>query len=224
MSRSQKFFRVLWRINAVLILVAASAIVITLIVVIVQESALRSANQKAEKVEQPVQESVDGESLQLEDAKVMGESGVVRIDLISTTEPSGIGSKGVNRQTRNILFIEPDKPSGHWLLADNKHEISESSEVYKRPVSEDSDVLATAVIVRAADDDQSAAGRMLLFNRTGSEVVEVAKDATKIEVSALVGEDLVVIYDRKSKLVRATFDPASLSKRSEREVAVPILK
>jgi hypothetical protein len=224
MSRSQRFFRVLWRINAVFILIATGTIAVALVVVIIQESRLKPAKVKTENVRRDADSNTVGERLNLEQPKIMADSGVVRMDLVATSESKGVASGGTSRQTRNILFIEPGQNSGHWLLPDNKHEISDSSDVYKRPVSEDSDVLATAAIARPVDDEAGSPGRLLLFSHTGRNVIEVAKDATSIDVVAIMGNDLVLIFHRNAKLLRATFDPETLAKRSEQEIAVPPIK
>src|SRR5215510_10907408 len=117
----QKFFRYLWRINAVLILVTAGAITFGVGVVIFQEFGSRAnARRNAETgVQVATEPRVD---LILGRAEPVPGSAVLRANLTVSRGSAGFSSGGYS-ETRNILFIDPTQKAAHWLLPDNDHVI-----------------------------------------------------------------------------------------------------
>jgi hypothetical protein len=74
------------------------------------------------------------------------------------------------------------------------------------------------------DQAESATGRLLVFDASGKNVVEVANEVRDLHVATLNGGDLTLLYERARHLVSAAFDPLSLAKKREQEIDVPQLR
>jgi hypothetical protein len=68
---------------------------------------------------------------------------------------------------------------------------------------------------------ETAGGRLLLFDAPGRKIVEVASDVRELHLTSLSGGELIILFERNRRLVVAAFDPGSLTKRREQEIAVP---
>jgi len=121
MNKSQKLFRYLWRINAVLILVAAGSIVFGVAVLVAGEFDARRARSREAEAGIPVAAVADANAhLLLGRASVVKGTNVMRADLSLDRGGKEFSSGGYS-ETRNILFIDPDQKEGRWLLPDNDH-------------------------------------------------------------------------------------------------------
>lgn len=221
MSKPTRLFRYIWRIDAILILIAGALITIGATALIIPEIR-RSAPQKDSLVTNTGPDDASSLQLQLGHAEVVPGTAVLRAELQTEKEGKGFSSGGYS-ETRNILFIDPDKKEGRWLLPDNEHVIEDSTEVLEKSSGSASQIVATAAVVRAAGDS-SKPGRILLFDATGKKVVEVAKDATDLRLATLTGDYVLVLFERNHRLVRANFDPVSLAPKDQQEINIPKLK
>src|SRR6266568_2141857 len=102
--RAQKFFRYLWRIDAILILLAAGAITFGVGALIFEEFGGRAAMRRNAQAGVPVAE--EKTDLTLGRAELVPGSTVLRADLFVSRGGAGFSSGGYN-ETRNILFINP---------------------------------------------------------------------------------------------------------------------
>jgi hypothetical protein len=107
MSKSQKLFRYLWRINAVLILFAAGAITFGVGVLLIGEFGARTVHSREAVAGIPVAAADSNAHLSLGRASVVAGTNVMRADLSLDRGGKGFSSGGYS-ETRNILFIEPD--------------------------------------------------------------------------------------------------------------------
>jgi hypothetical protein len=223
-NKSQKFFRYLWRVNAVVIFLAAGAITVGVGSLVIEEFGTRTARNREAEAGIPVV-SDPKSHLTLGRMSVIPGTNVMRADLSTDRKAKGIGSSGGYSETRNILFIEPDQKEGHWLLPDNDHVISDHSDI----TTEDGDhkatrTIATAVLVKPpSDSPENASGRLLMFDPTGRKIVEVANNVRELHLASLSGGEVRILLERNRHFVLATFDPASLAKRGEQEIGVPQL-
>jgi hypothetical protein len=227
MSKAQKFFRYLWRINAVLILLAAGAIGLLAGFFLLEEIGRTAFRHREPDKGIPVVASSRDERLSLSRVSLVEGTNVMRADLQMETQGGKFssGSSGYGTETRNILFIEPGEKTARWLLPDNDHVISDTSDFNEEKPRNDKRVIATAVLVRRAEETrESAEGRLLLFDAVGKKVVEVANNVREIHVTSINGGELTLLYERDRRLVSAAFDPRSLAKLREQEVEVPQLK
>lgn len=223
MSRSQKVFRYVWRIDAVLILVAAGAITFGVgAMLFAQFGASSARSREAAAGPLPHSDTADPR-LFLGQASIVAGTRVMRADLLLHEYGGGFSSGGYS-ETRNILFIDPSEKSPRWLLPDDDHIITEHDDVVADAGSETAKrTICTVALVKARDSDrQTATGRLLLFGPSGTPVIEVATGVRALHLAGLSGEQLTVLYERDRQLFIATFD-SSLSKQSEQAMTVPPL-
>jgi len=222
MSESQKLFRYLWRINAVLILFAAGAITFGVGALLIGEFGGRTARSREAEAGIPVAAAADTSAhLSLGRASVVAGTNVMRADLSLDRGGKGFSSGGYS-ETRNILFIEPDQKEAHWLLPDNDHIVSDSSDITEGTDRGSKRLIATAVLVKSTTGSpETDGGRLLLFDASGRKIVEVASAVRELHLTSLTGGELIMLFERNRRLVVAAFDPGSLTKRREQEIAVP---
>src|ERR1041385_7766838 len=118
MSRGQRFFRWVWRINAVLILVAAAALVCGVVAFVVSEVQSGIRQRAAAAAAPRVVANARSSELRLSGFTNVPGTSVYEAKLTSQREggieiSSGGGSYA---ETRNILFIDLTTGSGRWLL------------------------------------------------------------------------------------------------------------
>ena len=224
MRNSQRFFRYLWRINAVLILLAAGAITFGVVTLLVGEFGARVARNREAAAGIAVVAADSNAHLSLGSVAVVAGSDVMRADLSLNRGGAGFSSGGYT-ETRNILFIEPGQKAAHWLLPDNDHIISDSSDIAEHSDQKTKRVVATVVLVKSTTPSpETAVGKLLLFDPRGEKIVEVANNVRTMHLASLSSSDLTILYERDRRLVLASFDPKSLAKHSEQEIDVPQIK
>ena len=219
--RSQKIFRYLWRVNAVLILLAAGAVSFGVGALLVEEFGRRTARGREADAGIPIAAADPNARMSLGHASVVEGTNVMRADLSFNRGGAGFSSGGYT-ETRNILFIEPGQKTARWLLPDNDHIITDSSDITENTESKAKRLIATAVLVKSpASSPEATAGKLLLFDASGRKIVEVASAVREVHLASLSAGDLTILYERDRRLVLATFDPASLGKRAEQVIDVP---
>lgn len=225
MNRVQRFFRYVWRINAVLILVAAGTITLLVGWYLVQEFSTRAQRSRDEEVGVPVEHANGKLQLSLTRATTVEGTKVMRAQLVRNGEGAKFGSSGDTTEIRNILFIEPGETSARWLLPDNDHVIDESLDAAEEKDTSARQNIATAVLVKPlADGREADTGRLLLFDLPGKKIVEVANGVQEIQVASVTGNELTILYKRDRRLVLAVFDRATFAKQREQQIDVPQLK
>lgn len=222
MSKPQKLFRYLWRINAVLILFAAGAITFGAGVLLIGEFGGRTARSREAEAGIPVAAAADTTAhFSLGRASVIAGTNVMRADLSVDRGGKGFSNGGYS-ETRNILFIEPDQKEAHWLLPDNDHIVSDNSDITEGTDRISKRLIATGVLVKSTKGSpETTGGRLLLFDASGRKIVEVASDVRELHLTALTGGELIMLFERNRRLVVAAFEPGSLTKRREQEIVVP---
>ena len=221
--RSQGFFRYVWRINGVLILVAAGATILGIGSLMFQEFGFHAARNRAEGAGIAVAEPNAKLDLVLGRASIVEGSQVMRAELQRYQGEGKFSSGG--SETRNILFIEPGQKAAHWLLPDNEHIILDSTDIKDRLGSMDSPVIVTTVLVKsAAEPAESASGKLLVFDPPGKKIVEVADYVRTIQVASMKAGELSILFERDKHLYLDAFDPLSMTKVREQEIELPQLK
>jgi len=225
MSRSTTFFRWVWRFDAILILVAAGAIAIGAGALLVSELDARLARRQ-EAMAGPVVLAGETEpGLVLGRASMVEGTDTMRADLLVYRPSAGFSSGGY-RETRNILFITPGETAARWLLPDHDHVIAETQDVVQRDgQSRTARTVATAVLVKERGPTLEAVdGRLLLFDPSGRNVVEVADGVRTLHTATLTDGDLTMLFERDRRLYLVTYAPDSLARRREQQMDVPQLK
>lgn len=155
MWKSQKIFRYLWRINAILILMAAGGIVLAVSSFLFDDVHQRVVQSREAASGIPVTGPAEGKEssapLTLGRATAVKGTNIMRAELRSPgSEGKGFSSGGSASETRNVLFIEPGEKSGRWLLPDNDHVISEITDLTDDKNSMTERVMATAALIKSA--------------------------------------------------------------------------
>src|SRR4051794_14071027 len=108
MSKSQRFFRYVWRVNAVLILLAAAGVCLGLGLVLVEEFGRKVARYREADTGIPVADSTRNVRLSLTRVSMVEGTNVMRAELhLDSSGDKFSGSSGYGGETRNVLFIEP---------------------------------------------------------------------------------------------------------------------
>jgi hypothetical protein len=225
MTKAQKLFRRLWRINAVLILLGAGVIIVGIGSLLISELGWNTVRRREARAAVPVGGAADSSlALQLGRVSVVPGTNVMRADLFLGQGLGGFSSKGYF-ETRNILFIESDQKEARWLLPDNNHVINDTSEINDDPNPKAKRTIATAALVKSpGDGPEAGTGRLLLFDPSGRKVVEVATNVRALLLTQLSNGSLTILFERNRRLVTATFEPELLGERNEHEIDVPQLK
>lgn len=225
MLRSQKFFRVVWRINSLLILLAAGAVILLAGGIFIQEMHFGSARN------QEVSAGVNVNNTNPKSDLVLNRASLVRGTQIMRAELQRRGGKiefssgsGYSEETRNILFIEPGQTAAHWLLSDNDHVI-ETTDIDSTWQSGENRVVATAALVKSSTDPpETAVGRLLLFDPPGRRVVAVADGVRAIQIASISSNELSLLYERNRQLFLDVFDAQSIVKLREQKIEIPEIK
>jgi len=228
MSRAHKFFRYLWRVNAVLILVAAAGLSVAVISLAWSEFGGSATRSRIPEAAPPLGAADSGERLFLGQVEPVEGTTVMRGELIAHRSGAGFGSgSGDYAQTRNIIFVDSESQPARWLLPDDDHVITAHPDVTTRPPDgRTARVVATLAVVKTADADLEAAeGVLLLFDPAGRNIVTVADGVRELHSAALDAEGrITLLFERRRKYVIAAFNADSLEKKQEHEVIVPPLK
>jgi len=226
MGKSQKFFRYIWRINSVLILLATGATTLGVGALLFQEFGYKAARVRQAEAGIGVTGPNAKPDLVLSRASVVQGTQVMRAELQRFSGEAKFSS-GYNSETRNILFIEPGQKAAHWLLPDNDHVIVGSSDIADQDQKESGEkrVIVTAILVKSATESpEIALGRLLLFDPAGKRIVEVADHVRTIQVATINRGELSVLYVRDKRLFLDVYDPQSIGKLREQEIEVPQIK
>ena len=221
MSNSRNFFLNLWRTSSVRVPVIMAAIALCITALLTSELGCQKAQIRDAQAGIPVPAAADSNApLTLGRASLVEGTNVIRADLFLDRGGEVLSSKAYN-EPRNILFIEAGQKEGHWLLPDNNHTVTGRSDISDNADDGVKRVVGTVVLVKpTTDSSEIRRGRLLLFNPSGTTVIEVANDVREIKLAALSGGDLTILFERDRHLVLAAFDPASLAKCWEQEVKI----
>jgi hypothetical protein len=179
--RSQRFFRYVWRVNGVLIFVAAGLVIVGVGSLMIQQLWFDVARNRGADMGIAVAEPNAKSDLVLGRASIVQGTQVMRAEL--QRFPGEAKFSSGSSETRNILFIEPGEKAAHWLLPDNDHIIVDSSDIKVKEGSMDDPVVVTAALVKSATESpETATGKLLVFDPPGSKIVEVADRVRTIQV------------------------------------------
>ena len=224
MMKSQKFFRYVWRINAVLILVAAGTATFAIGSFLVEEFSGRVQRSRNAEAEVPVGYPDAKLPLSLQRATTPEGTNVMRAQLVRNGSSAKFSGSGDMTEVRNILFIDPAEKAARWLLPDNDHIIDGNLDAEERDAGATRTV-ATVVLVKPQSDGQvTDKGKLVLFDLPGKKIVEVADGVQELQVASVAGAELTILYKQDRRLVLAAFDSGTFAKRREQPIDVPQLK
>ncbi len=229
MSKSSRFFRQVWRVNALLILVAAAAATFgvgTLIWSQVEHSVRRDS---AEAVAPVVPGKQTTSELRLGGLSPVEGTTLYRAILSNPDRSdSSFGSGGYSSETRNILVIDSATATSHWLLPTDKELIVYNQDVAKHESGDTSAerLFATVVLVKTnSSNPEAEEGRILVSDPAASDVRELVSDVRVIHgVSLTSAGQIAIMFEQKRSFHLALVDAATFHLMSDRVVVVPALK
>ncbi len=227
LSKTQKLFRYIWRIDAVLILVAAAAAVFAVIALLISEINSSIRHREAVAAAPPVTARTANEDLHLGGLFPVEGTSVFRAILTSERRGIDLSSSGYSGDTRNILFLDFSNGGAKWLLPTRNELITFNTDVHESSQrGESAPPVATVILAKPySTHPETADGRVLLFDPAARHVIEIATGVHEVDGAAITsGGEIAVLFERSKKYQLAFFDRSSLRKLRENEVNVPQLK
>jgi hypothetical protein len=227
-NRSSKFFRYAWRINAVLILLAAAAGVCLFAVLAISEIGSSIRRRQVAAATPPIAGKPDSRNLRLSGLSPVEGTSVFRA-ILSSEQPGVIemSSSGGSSETRNMLFVDASSGVAKWLLPSAGELITWNTDIPELQRSgEQKPPLATVVLVKPySKNPDPAGGRLLLLDVAANNVQEIATSVREVNGASLTPSgEIAILFERNRKYTLARFDRATLSKLGEREIIVPNLQ
>lgn len=219
--RTQRFFRYLWRVNAVLIALAFAGI--ALVLVAINLPFRGGYAQPAAAAAPPIPGKPPNKELVLGSFRQLGQTTVFRATL--STEERG-GRKGLgsysssdsSSELHNMLIADVVSGTSRWLLPGDKELIANYEDVMDGP---EKPPLATIALVKPPNEEN---GRLLIFDIAAQHIEQVAANVRTIDgVTIVPSGDIAVLFQKNRKYYLASFDRVTRAKTSEREIPIPPL-
>jgi len=224
--RTQRFFRYVWRINAVLIFLATGAVCLLGASLMLSEVGCNAQRRRAVEAAPPVVADAR-EKLILGPMRPVEGSDVLRGELQAPRDGLAIGSSGYSVETRNVLYLDARSTEARWLLPDSARIISEETTVWSETHDTNARrrVAELALVKHNGADLTVAEGTLLVFDPAGRHITTVAEGVRTLNhVSLLDKDNILVLYEHGRRYVRAILDAQSFEVRSVHEISVPELR
>lgn len=222
-----RFDHILWRINGVLILIAAISGVSLCGFVVVQMLPGSSHERKNAAVVNVDQGTHEKEYLRLGSASNMKGASVVRMPLYSDTDYGSFSSRSSGGNTRNYLFIDYTDMSSRWLLEGFSGLILDAHDLRARINNNDQDI--TGSIYEVITSDTDANGRIKTDDHVaayfgspdGKQIKEIVPPSNRIlSVEQVSDIEVLIIYQQDHTTTAALFSTQNGMKI--RESRIPI--
>jgi hypothetical protein len=224
--KTNRFFRYLWRVNAVLIFVATGGICLLAGSLMLTELGCNIQRRRAVEAAPPVVANAE-EKLYLGPVRAVEGTHVLRGELQAPRRSLGISSSGYSAETRNILYLDIASTEARWLLPDSTHVISDEAPVWSenQGTTARQQVAGLALVKPKTADLELMEGTLLIFDASGRQVTTIAEGVRALNHASLVDtHTILVLYERGRRYVRAMVDAQSLKVISVHDVSVPELR
>jgi len=223
--RTGRFFRYVWRINAVAILLIVAAALVGISWAVVSDIARHLSRQKTPAA-QPIAQEDSEAPLKLGPPRTVAGTKILRAELTRTRPESSYGSSG-DSETHNILFVDPATGASSWLLKSHKNIVVHSEDIHAAGGSkEEPPLLASIVLVKPpAGNDEDGIGELFLFDASGAQVSSIGDKVRSVHAAwAVSASEFIVVFERGGKYHLARFDSTTRRKLSEAEIKVPAIR
>ncbi len=226
--RASRFFRYVWRINGVVILLFVGTLAIVVSASFLSDLARNLTRQKTPTAAQPVAQEGSEAPLKLGAPRAVAGTRILRAELVRTRPQSSYGSGSEHSETHNILFIDPLTGASSWLLKSHKNVVAYTEDI--SPFADDSrgerPPLATLALVKPASaDEELGTGELFLFDAAGAQVASIGNKVRRVHATLAVSPaEFVVVFERDGKYHLARFDSATRRKLGEAEIKVPAIR
>jgi len=224
--KTGRFFRYLWRLNAVLISLAAGGVCVVAATVVLSELSCGAQRRRAVEAA-PTVVTDASDKLYLGPVHAVEGSDVLRGDLLARDDMLGIGSSGYRAETRNILYLDTQSTEARWLLPDSARIIAEETTVWSADESARSrrPIAQLALVKPKTADLELAVGALLIFDPSGRRLTTVAEGVRVLNHASLLDHDtILVLYERGRRYARALVDARTFEVKGVHDVAVPELR
>jgi hypothetical protein len=229
MRKTQRFFRIVWRINAIFILAVGCVTAIGIGGVTMSGLLGGRASRQSEQAAPPIAGKDADRRLVLGSFSLVEGTSVYRAQLVD--DPGGKEwsiRSSYDGVPRNILFIDSVTGNAWWLRESNEQIITYTQDIIAEAKVEPHGRRAIASLALAkpvTDNPGKTEGQLLLFDPASHDVQNVADKVRAVYGAELSSTgDIVVLYEHSGKYVLGQFDGSTLRKKADREVAVPPLK
>jgi hypothetical protein len=222
--KSARFFRWLWRVNAIVIFLVAAAMLCGIGTYLINE--LLQNRRRAEEQPAPVVRQANvGPTLRLGQLTPVAGTDLFRADLVAVKEGSrgSLSSSYDPSETHNVLFMNPQTGASRWLLPSHRRVMDQTDAIYTGgELANDRIELATVALLK--DSPSAETGDLILYDPAATTVVQVASDVRRVHTTAAIGtSELLLVFERGGKYFVARYAAPSLRKMSETELRVPQL-
>jgi hypothetical protein len=227
LTRTNRFFRWVWRINALLIFVAAAAAAIGVIVFAVSQISSSLRERHVATVEPQLTGKAATSEMHLSGFSQVEGTSIFRATLSSAaTGGYKLSSSSRESETRNIQIVDFATAKAKWLLPATNELITYNEDIVSGSEDHKSHPLATVVLVKSSSSDPTAVeGRLLLMDIAAQHVHEVATNVREVKGAALMESgEVAILFEQSRKYELALFDAGTLEKHSQREIPVPELR
>jgi hypothetical protein len=228
MRKTQKFFRVVWHINAIVILAIGCATVGVIGLGVTSTLWGSRANRQAGEAAPPITSKDSDHRFVLGAFSLVEGTSIYRAQLTDDRAGKEFGSRYGYEQPRNILLIDSLSGSARWLLDGDGQIITYTQDIIAESnvgTHTRRTVASLALAKPATANSGTPEGRLLLFDPAAHEIQSVADNVRAVYSAELATTgDIIMLYERGGKYVLGQFDASTLRKKGEREVTVPPLK
>ena len=219
--RAAKFFRYLWRANALVIFLAAAGIVIA--VAYFTFDGMTRGHRELPPGPDVVKEKE--EQLQLGNLEAVAGTNVLQANLTVVSRKGSFGSSDYDAgDIRNVLTLDATTGAAKWMFPTHAQVIRAKTLEKDGPDSTDHSTILDVRFARAIRKGQvEREGRLIVSDPSAARVVTIAEHVNDLDDVTLVNGNAVIVCQRNNHYVLITVDPKTLAKLSERDVAIPKL-
>jgi len=207
-----RFFRSLWRINAVIIFLIGVGIVCVTGYALVSELVRHHGDTAAPPVAKDVKTQ---EELRFGAPFPVSNTRFVRIDL-NATVPEVAMSSSERVQVRNLLTIDMLSGVARWLLPTHQQKIAEREDVGE------TNEAPIATVVRVAPLDDNGDDTLYVTDPSGEHVRQVATHVSSITGEVKSGaSEISIIYESHGRYHCLKYDTAAFAAHGDHEIVIP---
>ena len=229
MTHTARFFRIVWRANALLIFVAAAAATFSVFYLLISEVSSSARARSAAAVAPTIVPKDSSEPLHLSGFNKIERTAIYRAFLSRPSrEVSKLSSgSGDSFESHNILLIDGLTGTVRWLLPGSKDLV-----VYNEDLSGEDEngkvrpPFATVALIKPdLSNTDSVEGRLLVFDIAASNVRQLATGVRMVDGTSLAPSgEISIIFEQKRQYHLMRVDPKTFLVTSDRVLSIPPLK
>lgn len=223
--RAAKFFRYLWRVNAVVIFLATAGIVVA--VAYFTFDGMTRGHRELPAGPDVVKEKQ--EELRLGNLAAVAGTNVLQANLTVVDRKSSFssydGSDGSDGgDIRNVLTLDATTGAAKWMFPTHAQVIRTKTLEKSGPDSSDrAEILDVRFARPIRNGKVESEGRLIVSDPSAARVVTIAEHVNDLDDVTLVNGNAVIVCQRGNHYVLISVNPVTLAKIGERTVDIPKL-